>query len=255
MAVGESDSRVRRGTSGACPRILRGLGRRRVRRPWVGLPVGGAGTTLRPSGFAGRTTAAASGRRAARNGKICSLDVRPGRGRSGNEKLGFPNGWNPCYLYDRIDPLSAGSSDHGWATRDMELKPGGVDAMTAAARGECGDYGKVNECVRLGPRSPAGACLVGKSSKEVVKVNRTEHGLQEQMMDASLNSCACDGMRDGSVICTGFRHMLRTGDDLYEPTDVRWQKRRSANPRVGGLKSTVFFPVTWACDFSTRDRD
>ena len=43
----------------------------------------------------------------------------------------------------------------------MGLKPGGVDAMTAAARVEWRDYGKVNDCVGLGPRSLPAQYLAG----------------------------------------------------------------------------------------------
>ena len=52
------------------------------------------------------------------------------------------------------------------AARDVGLKPADFDAMTAAARIECGDCGKVNECEALGPRSlPAGreARICGKT--------------------------------------------------------------------------------------------
>ena len=80
---------------------------------------------------------------------IGSFDARPDRGRPENARPGVPRGRNPCYLYDRLGTLAAGSSDNRRAARDMGLKPGDVDAMTAVARTDYGDYGMVNECVEL----------------------------------------------------------------------------------------------------------
>ena len=63
-----------------------------------------------------------------------------GRGRPGNARPGFPKGQNPCYLHDRFGPRSVGSSDNGGAARDMGLKAGDADAMTATVRTECEGY-------------------------------------------------------------------------------------------------------------------
>ena len=98
---------------------------------------------------------------------IGSFDARPGRGRPENARPGVPKGRNPCYLYDCVGPLSPGNSDKCRTARDMGLKPGGVDAMTAAARVEWRDYGKVNDCVGLGPRSLAAQYLAGVCGNQI----------------------------------------------------------------------------------------